>query len=428
MASTIASFAFAYKQWYTKARIAWLTNRVSPFFAKLDKKLFSGTPYITPAVISNPQSASADFTSAQQGATQTTGGNLQGVQWISQVGDYNSMVRVGEKALAGSRDNAGAFFENKKVEIDGMYKTFGNAMGNYALNSAGHTLTPGNFVFTSASGLCTCTDPNDTNLIEKGQILNISVNNGDAAADILVAGQGDGFVISVNRNAGTFVVSATSGGAGGAPTNWANATTYFAFRKGDFGGTGVTRSVLGFGAWIPAADPTATLFESVDRTQDITALSGTRLQTAELAGLNTEQRIRKLLTRMYGRNSSEPATDVVVHPEKWDDVVTSLENKGLRGLATKEKIGGFGFQKLSVQMSPGEVSIWADPKILPSAIFAVNFDYCHLASYSGFPALIDRDGNAMLRVGTANDYEVRCVCFPVFQAQGPGFQGRTTAA
>lgn len=424
MASNLTTFAAFLKQYYNPGQVTALTIKNRVFYAKVKKSLSSGTPWVTPVIFANGQAGSATLANAQTVATGVSG-NLQGKQWQSNFGDYSYVVDIGDKVIAASRDNVGAFFSNKTAEIDRAYEGFADVMGNYFLGAPGHSVTPGTFTYVAGTFTGTLLQPDDGVFLYVGMAIQVSVQSGDLVTDTLLAAGGTGFIVAINRNAGTFVVSTTAGGAPANPANWTS-VTYFAFRLGDFGGSASTRIVLGLSAWVPAADPSATVFENVDRTADLTALSGVRLTAAEIAGQNNEQRLKRLVARMCGRAAAPPPTDIFCHPEKWQDIVENLESRGIRTLG--EKVAGFNFQKIEMATAGGMVSVWSDRFCPFNAAFAVNFDYIEAKSYTGFPSTINQDGTDLLRLSASNDYEYRLTCYPAFQVKAPGFQGRVAMA
>lgn len=430
MASNLTTFAAFLKQYYNPGQVTALTIKNRVFYAKVKKSLSSGTPWCTPVIFANGQAGSSTLANAQTVATGVSG-NLKGLQWQSLFGDYNYVVDIGDKVIAASRDNVGAFFSNKTAEIDRAYEGFADVMGAYFLGAPGHSVTPGSFDYNAGTFTGTLQQPDDGVFLYVGMALQVSIASGDNPADVLLAGQGTGFITNINRNTGVFLVSGTT--AAGVPSNPTNWTTrnYFAFRLGDFGAVPLSagssqRIVLGLSAWVPAADPSATVFENVDRTVDLTALSGVRLTAAEIAGQNNEQRLKRLVARMCGRAAAPPPTDIFCHPEKWQDIVETLESRGVRTLG--EKVAGFNFQKIEMATSGGMVSVWSDRFCPFNAAFAVNFDYIEAKSYTGFPSTINQDGTDLLRLSSSNDYEYRLTCYPAFQVKAPGFQGRVAMA
>lgn len=422
MGSTVASYAFGLKNWFNPANITFLTTRNNPAFTKVKKSKGGGDFVNSPVAIGNPQGGSAVFANSQAIAANATGGNLKGLKWLSSFGDYFWDLQIGDKVIALSQDNPMAFMKNQVVEIEGAFKQFGARFEHLFFATAGRTLTTSGF--TISTGVCTLVDPEDATNIEYGMWLQASAANGDSASDTLLGSGSIGYVIAVNKGLGTFTVASSGpGGVAATPASWTG--TMFAFNYGDFGGSGAVRVFLGLGAWIPPADPSATTFENVDRTLDVTALSGVRVPAATIAGLGTEDRITTLLAAMTGRMSSEPPTDFVIHTKKWQDLATALQNRGYRPLDMK--IGGFNYKGIEVAGPAGNVTIWASRCCPPNACFALNFDYIEMFSPygdQGFPQRMTRDGLEWVRMSASNDLEVRLLCYPAMVVRGPGFLGR----
>jgi hypothetical protein len=421
MPSTLTTFDPFLKLQFDDEEVVRIVCKNRPSLAKFTagKKRGSGKLWIVPAVIGNPQGHGATLAKAQTGAAQTSGGNVVGKQWQIAWGDYDSNVQIGDKVIQASRDNVGAFFENETAEIKGLYDGFADTMAYYAISDSGRSLTPGTFTVHVSSGLCTLANPDDIVNIAVGQIVVVSANDGTDASHVIISASGVGYVVAINPNAGTFTVSTSSGGAGATPANWTG--TMYAFRDGDFGGSGATRIMLGLSAWVPLADPGATAFEGVVRTTSITALSGVRLTSTEIAGIGIEQRLKKLCTRMAGRAMGPGPTDIFLNPEKWQVLADSLEARGTRPL--DGKIGVFNYQKIQIAAGGNLVDVWSDRFVPIGRAFAVNMDYVELRSLSGFPAVLNDDGMQMLRMVSANDYEMRLVAYPAFCVRAPGYCG-----
>lgn len=418
-ASNLTQFDAFLKEDYTKDKIDDLSKKDRPLFGKVTREEdHSGDLYVHPVKVSNGQGLGATVAKAQQGAQQTSGGNLAGKKWQVLFGDYTGSIEIGDKVIRASRNNAGSFLRNRTEEIDGLYDEFGNTFSTYLYSNGGQSLTPGGG-FTISSGVCTLANADDVVNIEVGQIMVVSANDGSSSAHILIASSAVGYVVAVNRNAGTFTVSATSGGAAGTPTNWTG--TMYGFRDGDFGGSGANRIILGLGAWIPSSDPTSTTFEGVDRTLDIARLSGVRLTTAEVASLNLEQRVKRLITRMRGRNFGPGPTDLFLNPERWQSLADSLESRGTR------EIGGdarFGYESIKVSAGGKKVEIWADPFCPYAVCFGLHMPSIKLAAYDKIPFVLNGDGLEMLRKTNSNDYEHRIQAYPAFCVPAPGYCGR----
>ncbi|MEI9950807.1 MAG: hypothetical protein WDO74_17960 [Pseudomonadota bacterium] len=416
MASSLTSFDAFLKETYTKDKIDDLTKKDHPLYGQVKKEEdVGGDQYVHPFMFSNPQGLGATLAKAQAGSNQTTGGNLQSRKWICTWGDYSAAVSIGDKVIKASRNNLGAFLRNQEVEIDGLYKSFGDTFASYLFSNGGQALGS----FNISSGVCTLINSDDIVNFEVGQILVVSANDGSDPSHIIVGGSAAGYVVAVNRNAGTFSVSATSGGSVATPTNWANGQ--FVFRDGDFGGAGATRILLGLSAWIPSSDPSATSFEGVNRTADITRMSGVRLASTETNGVSLEQRVKKLITRMTGRNAGPGPDAFYLNPEKWQALADQLESRGYREIG---KTAEFGYEYITVHAGGKSCKVFADAFCPVSTGFALHMDSIKLASLGKVPEVLNGDGLEMLRAANSNDFEYRLQAYPAFIVPAPGFCGR----
>lgn len=422
--STMTGFDAYLKDNYTKDEVGLLVNEDHVFLDKLDTaRRGTGRRWIVPIIDANAQGLGATVGDAQAGAEQTTGGNLQGAAWTINWGDYSAHVDIGDKVMAASASDLGAFFEDKKAEIDSLYRSWGDTFSSYLLRDSGHALGSG----TISSGVITLTNKADVVNFERGQTLLPSANDGTSTAHIIIASAGTGYVVATNYGTGTVTVAATSGGAAATPSNWTGTMYFFrgstisgASATGDFGGTSTpNRIVLGFGAWNPSADPGATTFEGVDRTVDIMRRSGIRLVTADVTGLGLEQRIKKLIVRMASRGKRPK--DVCLHPEQWQALADSLEGRGNRPIGDK---GTFNYNKIVLATPAGNVDIWADRYAPVTDVYALDFDAVRFATLDGFPKIVNGDGLTMLRKSNANVYEYRLVSYPAYCHRIPNATGR----
>lgn len=277
---------------YSGEQPARLVNEDHPYLDLISKSTGTGLQYIDTLIDKNASGVGANLAAAQAASGQAANSNLGGAQWIIPWGEYDGSVVIPDKTMAQSSSDLGAFFEAKKEEIDSLYRSFGDAFEQYLVRDSGHSLGSG----TVSAGVITLVNKSDAVNFERGQLLVASANAGLSTSDALFGAPDIGYVVSVNTNAGTVTVSQTSGGGPGAPASWTG--TFFLFRNADFGGGASPNFIVdGFGSFVPAVDPT-NVFRGVDRSVDPVARGGVRLTAAECAGLNTEQRIKKLAARM----------------------------------------------------------------------------------------------------------------------------------
>lgn len=430
--STLTTFDAFLKDNYTTDEIARTMNQDHVFLDMLDtKKRGTGRRWIVPLIDGNPQGVGPTLPDAQAGSQQAgNGSNIQGVDWTVNWGDYSGAVQIGDKVIDASASDIGAFFEDQKEEIDGLYRTFADVMTYYLLQDQGRGLGYGSIaagVITLAASANGILGAQAIVNFEVGQILLPSANDGTSTAHVIIAAAGLGFVVAVNYNAGTVTVSATSGGAAGTPANWTGNMYFFragvSTGPGDFGGT-VTpnRSLLGYGAWNPPTDPTATLFEGVDRSINVLRRSGVRLVAADVTGLGIEQRCRKLATRMRSRGKAP--SKGLLHSEQFEALCTSLETRGLRNLVEMQQVGYFSFGGIKMNTAAGPVGFFEDKFMPIGSLYLFDLKGIRFATLSGFPKIINGDGLTMLRAVNSNSYEYRVQAYPGYAHRDPPMTGR----
>src|SRR6187399_2044621 len=122
MGSTLTTFdALLKRRYIDSSRVEKLMYGDRPLLGLLKKAGDTGmvgSSMPVPFIYSNPQGASGSFANAQANAS-----NVKPDQWLITAGDYYGVVTIGDKVLAASRTNAGAFLENKLTETDGLYET-----------------------------------------------------------------------------------------------------------------------------------------------------------------------------------------------------------------------------------------------------------------------------------------------------------------
>ena len=420
IATFINSF---FKYNYDRGQIPKLVNEDHPFLDRLTKiGGGSGLKFVSALLDHNAQGIGPTVAIQQAVAGQANNANVSGAQWVVDWGDYGHSVYITDKEITMSASDLGSFFQSKKENIDSQYRLFGDAVEGLLLRDAGHSIGYGAF----SGGTITLSPKSDIVNFEVGQILQASASAGTGTDSYLGSGS-LGYVISVNQNAGTVVVSATSGGTAGVPTSWTG--NVYLFRYGEFQGTNggtTTPNVIvnSFGEYIPATDPSDT-FNGVDRSLNVVARSGVRLTTAECTGLSTEDRIKKIFTRMASMKETKmSAKDVYLHPIAWQALANSLEKKGQRIL--DGKAGIFNFPKVEMATPAGIISIWPD-KFMPLGYgYVIDFGTTelHYGGNAGFPSVVSGDGLTMLRRSDANTYEHRLISYPAFIVKAPARNGR----
>lgn len=179
--------------------------------------------------------------------------------------------------MEATANDVGAFLEGAKYNIDTGFR---NITNNLASDLYGDGSGAIGQIASISTGVITLVDPNSVVQFEQNMVLNSYSVSGSTAT--ISTGSNLGYVIAVNRSAGTVTVSATAGGAAGTPTNWSTSFPNLSV-QGDTnfasGGLaqGLTLKLAGLAAWIPVTAPgSSDSFWGVNRSVDVTRLGGVR--------------------------------------------------------------------------------------------------------------------------------------------------------
>jgi len=411
-----------FKYNYDREQIPKLVEEDHMFLNKLRKIGGGAGDYFVTALLDHEVQGVGPTVAIQQAAAgQANNANVSGAKWIVPWGDYGASVFITDKEITMSASDLGSFLNSKKENFDSQLRQFGAAMEQMLLVD-NRCLGVGAF----SGGTITMTNKSDVVNFEVGQILQASAYDGSTTDELLGSGS-LGYVVAVNANAGTIDVATTSGGSKGTPSSWSG--TIYLWRYGEYtGGASPITIVNSFAQYVPASDPSSTpgtLFNNVDRSFNTVTRSGVRLTASECSGLSTEDRIKKIFSRMASmRGIKMAARDVLLHPIAWQALANSLEKKGQRIL--DGKAGTFNFPKVEMATANGIISIWPNKFMPLGSGYVVDFNTTelHYGGNSGFPSVLSEDGLQMVRKSDANTYELRIKSYPAFVVKAPGRQGR----
>lgn len=227
-----------------------------------------------------PQGRSATFSNSQNNQTAPSLASF----FVYRISNYQ-LVTITNELLEATKDSAGAFIDEAKLNMDTGFRNISNDLahdlfGDGSGSRGTYGLSPG--TGTISTGIITLDDPNQVVQFEVGQSLvsySVSGLNATQSSSLSI-----GYVIAVNRSAGTVTVSATAAGNAGTPTGWSTTYPYLAvqgdvnFAASGLGiASGSALKVAGLGAWIPTTAPGASdSFWGVNRSVDVTRLGGVR--------------------------------------------------------------------------------------------------------------------------------------------------------
>lgn len=436
----------ALKDYYTEVQdLRTLVGRASPLVDMLAQSSVEGLETGVFFSLAGGMGMAGDLASAQEVATQLGNdgaGTAPGAasfdgQWLLPTGQIETSLRIKYKSLVQGKTNRGAYVRNLVHQTDLHIEYFGERLAQIVLGGSGYPL--GLFDLTNTTtGVCTALD-NDGNVqasnianIYKGMVLVASANNGSSLSHTLLPANNNaarGYVVSVDRDAGTFVVSTTSGGSAGTPGGWGSqGDNVYLFPVGQFkptlpGSTLSTKLLIQtLEDWITPTAATDT-FGSVDRSLD-SALSGVRVPSALTASKPLEHKLGFSAAYMQSRYAGRKALTFVLQTEKWFELVQSLVAQGVI-----KEIGSLlesGARKVQIATVNGMADVLAEPHQSPLFAYGICPDEIQIRHLDGFPGVANADGLEMLRQADSNDLEFRLISFAQLIMRQPWSHCRVT--
>jgi len=402
-----------------------------PTLARIPKRSDGGGDYfITSVVTGNPVALGPTLAVAQAGYTAgSTNLDLKGAKWTIPWGAYSGVVEIKDFDLKRARQNEVAFLNWLDEQIDGLHIAFLEAMSVQLFAEANRVLGIGTTAGTD-TGVITLSSPSDVVKFHVGDILDAAAN----ATATAITNTNAIYVISTNANAGTITISGTATGTAGtgafAGTGLSTSTAYYFCGRGAWGALTTPNPIFqGLGEWIPSVDPSATAFNGVDRTTDVTKLSGFRYAPTNLTSLSLRQKITGLVTVMNSRGTCMSAggiTDIILNPEKWQNLIDELQAQGIRLLEGKEFKNGSN--SISWPVGGKWIDVVNDRHCPIGTCYALTMpkdgSNIVLPSVDEFPHVIQEDGLMMLRKPGENTYGHRLQCYPALAVKAPGWCGR----
>jgi len=387
----------ALKELYDGQVIENLVYADNPFMAMVKKKTdFGGKYKPVPIITGASQGRSATFANAQANQSAVIVDSFL----LTRVSDY-SIATIDNQTMLASRTDKMSFLEGAKLLIDGAIRAITLSTASALFRSG--TGSIGQIGALPGAGVITLSNPNDVVQFEVNMTLQANATDGGVPRAAL------GYVIAVNRSAGTVTVSAASqGGAAGNPALWA-ANDYLLV-QGD-----VNAKISGLAAWIPQVAPSATPFFGVDRSVDVTRLGGVRYdgsaQSIEEAMIDASS----LLAREGGK-----ATHCFVSFASYSALEKALGAKvqyvDLKGPAD------IAFRGIQINGANSVIKVIPDRSCQPLTGYMLQLDTWTLESLGDCPQILRYgDGLEMLRVANADAGEVRVGMYGNLATNAPGW-------
>src|SRR5690606_946532 len=190
----------------------------------------------------------------------------------------------------------------------------------------------------------------------------------------------------------------------------------YLYTKGDY-----DARLAGLESWLPLTAPDSTAFFGVDRTQDMEALSGHRLNQPGRSILQNAEE----LAMMIGEYGGEPDA-LFVNPR------AGLQLSELCGAKVERKDGGrakVGFNGFTLHhFITGPIDVRFDIGCPPDRAYMLQRDTWKFAHMGAVPHVVRDDGRDSLRGTTTDDIEVRARYFGELCCHIPGKNGVMSVA
>ena len=398
------------KEFYKGQPVGDTTYVKNPMWAMLSKDTAGavvagagGRYYPQPIKFGNPQGRSAQFAYSQANQTAAKTRVFQ----VSYATDYATATIDGLTLRSASTD-AGAFIDAIELQIDSAHQQLVNSIAGAMYRDG--TGIMGKLVCTT--GVCVPNDLNIVTQIEVGQTLVCGSSDGISYV------ASPGYVIKVDRTAGTFTVSAVGqDGVAGTPTNWPTSAAgnyqYF-WIQGDNAG-----KISGLAGWLPPAAVGSTdSWFGVNRSAD-TRLQGFRFD-ATAAGplglLGPEEALIQGITQ--GAREGVEADHIFMSYTSYGKVLAAMHSKV--EYINVETEAGLMFPGIRMFGPDGTINIIPDRNCPSGVAYALKLASWNLVSVGEIPRFLDEDGLQMLRVSNADAYETRLGLYGNLSCSEPG--------
>ncbi len=399
----LSSYSAALKVFYDDQKMQDMVYRNNPFWALVPKsQQMGGSQYPVP-VITQSAVANATFAYAQSDQYAAQPFTFQ----VTRKKIY-SVATVDNETLEAGATDMGAFMEPAKYAVGRAIRAMVNsiAMGLYRSGTGAQ----GSLTGAPSTGVCTLVNPSDIVFFEVGQTLQASATDGGSARAAL------GYVIQVNKSAGTFVVSDTAiGGAAGSPSGWT--TGDFMTQRGN-----LNLQFAGLSGWLPATAPTSTdSWFGVNRYNDVWRLGGGRYD-------GSQYNIQEALvngSELLDREGGMPTHAFMQH-QWYGALVNALGAKVQYVDLTSTDAPGIGFKAIELYLANSSVKILADRSCQAATCYLLDLPTWKFRSIGEAPKVLTYGGPDWLRITNQDAAELRYGCYGQLACEAPAWSENIT--
>jgi len=397
----LTSFDAALKVHYTDDEVERLTYNDHPLLALLMKdEKFKGKNLPIPIIYGNIAGRSAAFATAQ-----TNSGPTQIEDFVlTRAKDY-AVASIDGETMDAAEDDADAFMDAATTEFDSAFEAISSSLATSLYRNGTGSIGQVSAGSTVSAQVITLANPEDSVAFEVGMVLRGTSTDGGAYDT------GQEILAGIDRDTG--VLTATSAAWNTVMTDLA-ASDYL-LTSGD-----LNAKVKGLDAWMPSS-VTSTAFFGVDRTADSVRLGGARYDSTT-NGENIEEALINGAVRA-GRHGGR-VTHYFMSMERWGDLGKILGSK--REYVQVHATAEVNFPAYEVQGPKGLIKVIADQDCQPNIAWGLDMRCWKFYSLKKCPRILQRDGNKLLRLSSADGDEFRVGYYGQLGGRAPGRNVRVT--
>ncbi len=410
-----AAFAAGLKTLYPGEAIKNLVYKRNPFFALVAKdETFYGDSSKEPIITATPQNRSAAFASAN--VINTT--SVIKAFLLTRVQNY-SMAAIANETMLASESDKGAFLKAAKFEIDNALLALTRAIATQLYRSGTGSIAriASTATINSASVYVQLAQPEDIVNFELGMAVAFS------AADGGTIKSGTAFLVSIDRQAGSFLAAASANGSPAALSSLVGTVAVNDFIYANAGDLNAV--VKGLKAWLPGSAVTNATFFGVDRSADKTRYAGVDFD-------GSAESIEEALidgARLIAREGGNPDHCFVSYKD-FANLVKAVGSKQqfiqYTDVKVEEPNVTVGFSALMLSGPNGPMKVIPDQNCPAGSAFLLQMDTWKLKSLGEAVRLFDGDGLTMIRDPNGDNLLIRCFSYAQLSCRAPGWNGVVT--
>lgn len=309
------------------------------------------------------------------------------------------LYTIDNEAIEASKGNTAAIVEILKRQVGGAKKQFDEAIARRAHSPGGGSI--GRLPAAITGTGTTVSLASRTDIVGswyKNTLVDFKDTDGTGTSPGSVRAGGPLKVTAIDRDNATITFDQILNTIAGIAAN------DFVFRYGDFG-----NAMTGIQGWEPIADPSATAFFGVDRTEDIAKLSGVRVDGL---GKPKEETIQD--AGVEAQINGFAPKHVFINSLDFKDI-----GKELGGQRVQEGAEGtIGFARIVVHVATGPVTVHSSPFVKLGYFWMGDAENLVLGTAGECPMDLTF-GNTML-LPTADARQGRIGCYGNFWVDNPG--------